>query len=297
MIVAMLLLTVVLLVIAAYIILLKRDIRSVSRKLDEIMQSTTNSKVTVQTYDSDVSDLANQINSLLEQQKQTQVTAQKMSRELKQAITNVSHDLKTPLTSALGYLQMAKSNKTLPKKKAEYLTIVEMRLESLSFLLEELFEFSKIYEGKIEFHPDRVNASNLLREVLSLYYEDFTSKNVTPVLHFTRDPVYVMADVNMLKRIFQNLIQNALVHGTDYFGVAVEQGARLTFVNSVENTENLDASRLFERFYTADLSRNSNTTGLGLAICKELVERQGGEINARIEGNKLVISIDIEEVK
>jgi signal transduction histidine kinase len=293
---ALLFLVVVLLVLVAYFILLKRDIRSIRRKLGEIMNSTTNAKVTVQTFDSDIAGLANQINALLERQKQTLLAAQKMSRELKQAITNVSHDLKTPLTSALGYLQMAKSDKTSPEKNAEYLTIVEKRMESLSFLLEELFEFSKIYEGSLEFHPERVNASNLLRDVLSLYYEDFTGKNVTPILQFAHDPVYIIADVNMLKRVFQNLIQNALVHGSDYFAVAVEPGARLTFVNSVEDTEKLDANRLFERFYTADLSRNTKTTGLGLAICKELVERQGGQIHASLEENKLVIDIEIEEI-
>ena len=219
-----------------------------------------------------------------------------MSRELKQAITNVSHDLKTPLTSAVGYLQLIRSDKLPEEEKREYLNIIEKRLEALTLLLDELFEFTKIYEGKIEAQTERTNVSNALCDVLSLHYEDFTAKGITPLVSLPESPVYISADSAMLKRIFQNLVQNALIHGTGNISVIVNPDARIIFKNSIENPEKIDAGRLFERFYTADISRSSKTTGLGLAICKELVERQSGKIDAFVEGGNLIISAEFNKI-
>lgn len=274
-------------------LLVKLDVRSISHRLEDIRQSRSNAKITTQTFDPDITALANQINALLEEQKQAAIRNEQASRELRQSITNISHDLKTPLTSAMGYLQMIKSGRTPPEKKAEYIDIIARRLAALSDLLEELFEFSRLYEGKIEPVCEGVNVCNLLGDVLSLYYEDLTRKDITPAIQFPREPVYVLADASMLKRVFQNLIQNALIHGTTFFSVAVDPGARITFRNALEDMESIDPSRLFDRFYTADVSRDGRTTGLGLAICKELVARQGGTIGARIEEGNLVISIEM----
>ncbi len=296
MILAVICLSVVFVITIGYYALMKKDLRSINRTLAAIRRSNSNAKVTTQTLDPDITRLANQINEILEEQKKGLLSAEKMSRDLQQAITNISHDLKTPLTSALGYVQMVISNKTPLEKRDEYLEIIEKRLESLSLLLDELFEFSRISEGTIEIHSEKLNVSNLLGDVLSLYYEDFTLKKIIPVVQFPEAPVYIFADGNVLKRIFQNLIQNALVHGAEFFSVTIEPGARLIFKNSMENVENIDANRLFERFYTADLSRSGKTTGLGLAICKELVEKLDGKITAKIEENSLVISIEIKEM-
>ncbi len=277
-------------------IFIKLDLRLIHRKLEDILKTGSNAKITTQTFDLDVTRLSIQINALLEEQKQVVLASEKMNRELRQAITNISHDLRTPLTSALGYLQMVKSRKTPPEKKAEYIDIIQKRLETLSNLLEELFEFSKIYEGKIELHLEKVNPANLLGDVLSQYYVDFTEKNITPVVQFPKEPVYLRADVTVLKRVFQNLIQNALIYGADYFSVTVKPGVTLEFENSIENAGEMDASRLFDRFYTADRSRNSRATGLGLAICKELIESLDGKIQARIENDRLIMSIDFKEI-
>ncbi len=288
---AIILLSLALLAAATYCILLKNDIRSISRSLEAILKAKTNARVTTQTFDADISRLAMRINTILEAQNQAELAGEKIDRELRQAITNVSHDLKTPLTSATGYLQMIASDKISPDKKVEYLRIVEQRLDTLSDLLDDLFEFSKIAEGKVDIDLARVNAANLLRDVLSLYYEDFSRKNITPQASLPNEPVYVLADANLLKRVIQNLVQNALVHGTEYFSVGVEPDGRLIFKNSVANPEQIDAGRLFERFYTGDISRSSKTTGLGLAICKELVERQNGKIEACVEANMLIIIV------
>ncbi len=297
MIAAMIILAIIALIAASGWIAIKMDLRNIRRNMENIMKSNSNAHITTQTFDLEITRLTNQINTLLDKQKQSAMASEKMSKELRQAVTNISHDLKTPLTSALGYLQMVKSSKTPLEKKVEYLEIIQKRLEALSDLLEELFEFSKIYEGKIDLHCEKVNCANLLGDVLSLYYEDFTEKFVTPLVQFPREPVYLFADATMLKRVFQNLIQNALIHGTGYFSIAIEPGARIVFSNSIANEEQVDVSQLFDRFYIADHSAKRQTTGLGLAICKELVENQEGTIQAHIEGNRLVISIGMREIK
>ena len=296
MIIAVIILTLALIVCAAVLILLKRDIRRLNQNLRIIEKSDTNTQATTETFDKDISELCIIINDILTKQKKIMAASEKSNREFRQAITNISHDLRTPLTSAIGYIQMIKSEETPDSKKQEYLDIIEQRLKSLSKLMNDLFEYTQIAEGKITQNIEKINICNLLRDIISEYYGDFMAKNFTVEIDIPDSPIYILCDVSLLKRIVQNLIQNAVKHGTEYFKLTVADNT-VIFKNKVLNIEQIDADRLFERFYTANLSRSGNTTGLGLAIVKEIAQNIGSGINASLEGDMLSICVCLPLVK
>lgn len=285
MIIAVIILSAALLVCVLVILLLKRDISRLSRSLKTIRQSDTNMRATTDTFDKNICELCNTINEILDKQKAITTENEKSNREFRQAITNISHDLRTPLTSAVGYVQMLNSGKLPEEKKPEYISIIEHRLKFLSELMNKLFEYTQILEGKMSGNIEKINLCNVLRDTVSFYYGEFTSKGFSVEVDLP-DTVYVMCGIEALKRIFQNLIQNVLTHGTEKFKLSVKENS-VIFENKVSSAAEIDAERLFDRFYTADFSRMGNSTGLGLAIVKELVRNMGGEIEAELDRETL----------
>ena len=275
-----------------YSFLLKRDIAGLRKTLSQIGGANTNQRLTTATFDKDISGLVQSVNDILEKQEKIRQESRKANDELRRTITNISHDLRTPLTSIMGYIQMMSSGKTPAEKREEYLHIIESRLKVLSSLMDELFEFTQIMEGNASFKIDKINICNTLRDVVSLHYEEFTAKQMTPQIDMPQTAVFAYCDENALKRIAQNLLKNALTHGDGDFRITVQPDEpTVTFENTVANTNGLDAERLFERFYTADAARTQKNTGLGLAIAKELTERMGGEISAEMKESTLCIKI------
>jgi signal transduction histidine kinase len=279
---------------AALVFLLKRDIRHLNQTLREIEKSETNTRATTKTFDKSISELCAQINDILDKQKQTAIKSEKSNREFRQAITNISHDLRTPLTSAIGYMQMIKSGNTPDEKKREYFEIIENRLKSLSELMNELFEYTQIIEGRTAQNIEKINICNILRDIVSEYYGDFISKNFIVEIDIPDSPVYVLGDTGLIRRAAQNLILNVLAHGVKYFRLAFD-GHDIIFQNKVTHPEEVEAERLFDRFYTADSSRSGSTTGLGLAIVKEIVQNMGGEVFARMENDMLYICVRLKK--
>lgn len=208
-------------------------------------------------------------------------------RELKYTIASVSHDIRTPLTGAGGYLQLLETTDD-PQKRAEYLGVVRRRLQDLEGLLDELFLYTRLSGG--EYVPDCVPVQlyPALCEALAGFFEAFTAKGVEPQLRFENEAVWVKADAGAVRRIFRNLAGNALRYGCGE--VLVEQaGAEVRFSNRVSAPGELHPEHLFDRFYRADKARSATSAGLGLAIVRQLMEKMGGSAAARLEGDRLVI--------
>jgi len=281
----------------SYSFMLKKDIGELDKTLSQICKSNTNLQLTTSTFDKNISKLAGAVNDILEKQKAIRRKSEKANDELRQAITNISHDLRTPLTSVMGYIQMMGSDKTPENKKVEYLCIIESRLKVLSALMDELFEFTQIVEGHTALHMGKVNICNPMMDVISTFYDDFIAKQIVPQIDIPGNAVYAYCDVNALKRIAQNLLRNVLVHGDGNFRISIQADEpAIVFENSAADADNLDAERLFERFYTSDASRTRKHTGLGLAITKELTERMDGEITVQIKGKILLIKIRLRPI-
>jgi len=269
---------------------LKRELRRLRRQLDGIVEIDTNTGLTTTTSDKDVAELAASINTMLERNRRTLFEKNSAEAALKRAVTNISHDLRTPLTSALGYLQMLESGGLDKKTQARYLKTIKERLESLSALMNSLFEFARVIEGNTELDIRPINICNILRDTLSESYAELEAKGFTLDVEITDKPETRLCDEDGLRRVIQNLIKNAYTHGREHISIRVDDGV-IKITNKAEGLEELDTGRIFERFYTTDTSRTSKNTGLGLAIAKELTENMGGCISASVDGENFIIQI------
>ena len=252
-------------------------------KLTEITRIDTNAQLTTSTFDKDISALIQGINFMLQNNRQGYLEVQRMEATLKRAITNISHDLRTPLTSAKGYLQMAESVNLDKETMLRYISIIRDRLDALTVLMDSLFAFSRAVEGNITLQ--RVNVGNILRDTLVGSYAELEGKGFVVEANIPDTPVYWNCDEQALKRVLQNLINNAAVHGKDYLRVQLSEG----IIEIANNTDSkIDIDSIFERFYTDDTSRTNKRTGLGLAIVKELIEKMSGSISA-IKNEDIII--------
>ncbi len=278
---------------AGYLFTVKKDLKSFKSQLSDIHNDDTNARLTTATFDKDISTLAIIINDMLERQKAEILRCRNAELKMKHAVTNISHDLRTPLTSAMGYLQLMESKAAGEAKHKEYSEIVKAKLKMLVILIERLFEFSQILERK-NLKLEKINVCNVLRDVLAGFYEDFVQKGFDVRLEIPEIPLYIYTDEEAVRRIFQNLAQNALTHGSRYFMASLDSETKeIEFANHVEDIKAIETEYIFDRFYTLDASRTNKNTGLGLAIVKGLVEGMGGSVSAGIKDDFLSIKLHL----
>lgn len=291
MIYAVIILAAVLIVSAGYLFLIKKDLKNIRNQLLDLQKTDTNAQLTTATFDTDICALATAVNDMLAKYKAEAFEYSSTESKMKQAITNISHDLRTPLTSALGYLQLLESKEISDVKQREYTKIVQTKLNTLSSRTEHLFEFTQVFESQ-NLKRKEINICNVLRDVLAGFYDDFVQKGFDVRLEIPDTPVSIMADQEAVNRIFQNLVQNALIHGIQCFMVRLDPQTReIEFVNRVNDIKTVEIEHIFDRFYTFDASRTNKNTGLGLAIVKSLVDRMDGSISAGIKGDSLHLKL------
>ncbi|MDR2599816.1 MAG: HAMP domain-containing histidine kinase [Oscillospiraceae bacterium] len=271
--------------------LINKDIRQINKTLDIIKSEATNTKLTTQTFNKDVCDLCDNINEILDERQKTIIKFERTNNEFKRAITNISHDMRTPLTSAIGYLQMLQAENIPVEKQAEYLEIIENRLQSLSTLMNNLFEYARVIERTEQLDIKEVNINNVLRDILSEFYNELENKGFTVDAEIPNEQVNVFCDPSLLKRILQNLLKNVCAHGKEFLRVKLS-GNVIEIANKADLDE-IDVDKIFERFYTTDLSRTNRNTGLGLAIAKELATQINSKISAKVEDELLIMQIKL----
>ncbi|MBD5464895.1 MAG: HAMP domain-containing histidine kinase [Lachnospiraceae bacterium] len=236
------------------------------------------------------------VNKLILRYKEEENRLKRENKIYRESITSISHDIRTPLTSAKGYLQMLQKGSMEEKKKLEYVKIVEQRLDHVTDMLNQLFEYARIEAGEMELEPEIFQVGNLFAETISLFYEDFLKKNCQPEVTITQQSCKIRADKHAFVRIIENLIKNALVHGTGGYQLSLTQEenmAKIRVSNLTDSIEKKDMDKIFDRFYTTDQSRSRKTTGLGLAIVKRFTIQMGGTIKADLEEKRFTIEIGI----
>jgi len=269
---------------------LKREVRNLNIALLAIVNTDTNAQLTMLTSDKSIAAFVKAINLMLERNRRNFVEKVRIETDLKRAITNISHDLRTPLTSARGYLQMLESSELDAETKARYLSIIQERLDALQTLMNSLFEFARVMEGDVTIDMQQVNICNVLRDVLSANFTELDSRNFTVDTDIPDTPVLCLCDTDTLQRVLQNLIKNAYTHGREYLRIRLD-GSTIEIANKLNGQ--VDTTQIFDRFYTADASRSNKSTGLGLAIVKELMGHMGGQVSASTEGDMLVMRVTL----
>ncbi len=234
------------------------------------------------------------VNHLLTRYRENERRLLRENKIYRESITSISHDIRTPLTSAKGYLQMLQRQNVSEEKKAQFLSTVVRRLDHLNNMLNQLFEYARIEAGELALEPEELNVGNLFAETISLFYNDFVQKGFVPEIDIAKKPCKIYADRNALVRIMENLIRNALVHGTGGFWFSVrvtEQQALIGVSNLTDSIESYELDSIFDRFYTTDHSRSRRTTGLGLAIVKQFAQQMGGSVQATLEEGRFTVQV------
>lgn len=244
--------------------------------------------------DRHVEDLLAQINGLLEDREQEIRALREQEESLRRQIANVSHDLRTPLTSILGYLQLLESEQLTPQQRRHYLEIVSDRARVLQDLITAFYDLSRIEGGEYPLDLQPVDLRRALEPLLAGFYEDFERAGFQVTVELDDRLPPVLADPGAVTRILTNLIGNALKHGSAALSIRLyaNEGQLVTaFSNDAPDLSPEDLSRVFERFYTADQMRTGQNTGLGLAIVKALAQRMGHTAFAELENGTFTVGV------
>ena len=271
--------------------LLKKSMREIYTDFENCLSEDTNVQITVSSGDKTVTRLAKAINLQLTKLRKIKQQYSDGDRELKEAITNISHDLRTPLTAICGYLDLLeKQNHSEDTER--YIEQIRNRSEVLKQLTEELFRYS-IISSTPELSYEKVNLCRVLEESLISFEGTMQQAGIQPEIQMPSVPVWRTLDYSAVVRVFGNIINNAIRYSDGDFEVHLEENGKITFSNTANKLTTVEVEKLFDRFYTVDTARKS--TGLGLAIAKTLVEKMNGKIEANIKNKKLNIVICFPE--
>lgn len=276
---------------------IKKEIKKITHQLQIYNIRKTNKKIDMSLFDKDIENLGLEINKLIDLYVIENRKRVRYENEQKQAIANMSHDLRTPLTSILGYIQMAKSEDMSVHEKNELLSIAKKRAKRLETLLKEFFELSVIESADHHLQSERINLRNLTIDVLMSFYDRFNEKSMEPIINMPEKDVFIVSDQSAVTRVIENLITNAITHSDGNIMTSLEQKdsrAKLVVKNDAYSLTEEDARRLFDRFYTADQSRSGKSTGLGLSIVKSLMEKMNGTITGHLHEGQLSIICEWE---
>lgn len=272
----------------------RKQIRHITEELSMVEEEDTNYRLSSYCRIGQTEEIIEAVNGIMEKYRRELIELKRDNTAYRESITSISHDIRTPLTTAKGYIQMLQGAEPDREKREEYLKIVERRLDDLNGMLNQLFEYARIEAGEMEFLQERINAGNLFAETLSLFYDDFAEKGYEPEVEISRTPCFVLADRQAFKRIVENLIKNSLVHGKGGYKMSLTEEGKQVVIrvsNITDSIEEKDMERIFDRFYTTDYSRSRKTTGLGLAIVQKFTAQMGGEVKAALEGRQFTITV------
>ncbi len=276
------------LVLAGKLVLMQKSIREICEGFEEKLAEDTNTLLTVSSRHPKICQLAASINDQLKILRKEQLQFQQGNQELKDAITNISHDLRTPLTAIFGYMDLLKKE-PVSEPVSRYLSIIEERMYTLRILTEELFQSSLILSVRPHENLKRISLNRCLERCIASFYGAFSQKQLRPVIKMPEKNVERILDPDAVSRIFENILGNALKYSEKDLIIWLDEEGQILFSNPAPLLDEVTASQLFHRFFTVENGRNS--TGLGLAIAKTLTEELGGTISASFAEQKLTICV------
>lgn len=280
-----------------YIIKIKLELRSIEKQ----MKSWRGEYINIRTgaLGNDVERLVKEINCLYDANQEVEAKNKRIEDELKRSISNISHDLRTPLTSINGYVQLLKNGKT-EEEREECIEVIERRTKSLQSLVTEFYELSRLQSNDYIFNLKSINIKIILIDNVAIYYNEFINRGIEPVIEIDDEIEDIISDEVAVNRIFSNLIGNMIKHGQDNIKIILKEEKEYIstrFINKAESLSEEEVKKIFDRFYIKDKSRTNRNTGLGLSITKSFVERLGHKILAKKIGNNLEIEIKWNKLK
>ncbi len=284
-------LSVIIFLLLSYLFYIKYNLKRIAKEIKYIRDSNSNLIISSELNLKELNMLIKEINICLSEEHSMKSEFARKKTNLNKMLLNISHDLKTPLTSSLGYVDILSRSKEISAKAREELLIVMERLHRLEELINSFFYFSKMTNSS---EPDltKENLISILESTIAHHYDDFIKEKREVIFNKNTNKYMINTNKEMLTCIFDNLIVNSLKHSTDNLTIDLNVTNRvtITFSNSLL-TSLLDISRIFDEFYTIDISRTKGNTGLGLAIAKQFTLMLKGEITASKEHDKFIITL------
>lgn len=271
----------------------QRQVKDICRQLAFLMKHDSNMLIHHEFGLGGIGMLSDRLNDLLELRRKEKQYYQEKETLIADTYTNLSHDIRTPLTSLDGYFQLMEACENVEEQR-RYLNIIHERIHSLNEMLEELFMFTKLKNESYRLELTSCCINRILKETVFSYYDEWVRREIQPDIQITEEQLYIDGNKQGLSRIIQNVIKNGLDHGEKKIRIVLKREqnqAVLRISNQVIASEKIDIEHVFDRFYKADAARSKTSTGLGLSIAREFVRRMNGEIGAKIEENEFIVEM------
>ena len=282
-------LLVVIVVLLVKLLLVQKTARAIEKQLAERRITETNTLIDVPHRDKTMCKLAERLNGELREMRKERLLYRSGDLELKTAITNISHDLRTPLTAIGGYLDLLDGIEKSEEAEG-YLRVIRNRTEALERLTENFFRYSIVASPEYDCSSEGPIAVNsVLEESILGFYAALRERSITPNISMPESNVVRNVNRESLSRVFSNLINNAIKYSAGDLNIVMTETGEITFSNTAPNITDVDVKRLFDRFYTVESARKS--TGLGLSIARVLIERMNGTMSASYDGGVLTITV------
>lgn len=275
----------------------RRQVKKTCRQLAFLKENQTNLYLTSELPFREIYDLIDSINEVMDASREMQKVSRQSEDSLKEMITNLSHDIRTPLTSMDGYFQLL-SQSTSEVERQHYISVIQGRIASLKDLLEELFTYTKLQNENYELALETLDFSKCVFDTVFSFYDEFQRKGIEPQIDFCETRLPMTGNPEAIRRVLQNIIKNALEHGQKqimFMTKSDDEQVIFRCMNDVESPDGIDMTQVFSRFYKADSARSNTSTGLGLSIAKGLVEKMGGGITAELDGNIFSIALSFSQ--
>ena len=273
--------------------IIKKTIREIEKSFTYILESDTNNIVTISSLDKDIKNLTINLNKNLVELRKQKLQYKNGNQELKKIITNISHDLRTPLTALKGYIDLIKQEKLSDNQK-KYLKIIQKKSDEITELTGQLFEFSKIVdtlENNINIKKEECCINEILEETLVNFYSIFKEKSIIPTIKITDKKMYKTINKVSIVRIFENILSNVSKYSNGNFKVEMNEDGIITFSNKATSLDATTVQKIFDRYFSVENAKES--TGIGLSIAKQLVELNNGTIKAAYNDVYLIIEINL----
>ena len=283
-----LVLGIVILILLGNLLSFQNSLQEITEGLDEKLHTDTNTLISVSSGNRKIRLFAEQINRQLWELRREQLNLNHGNQELKVAVTNISHDLRTPLTAICGYLELLEQEESGDNVK-KYLDVIRERTDSMRSLTEELFSCSLLAIQDEKLHIEQICINDILEQSIAGFYGVLINKRILPDIQMSEIRVMRQLDKEAVRRIFDNILSNAARYSDGDLTVILSADGRIQFSNHAAKLSSVEVEKLFERFYTVETARNS--TGIGLSIARLLTERMGGGITAEYKDGQLYIQI------
>lgn len=264
------------------------SIRVLQEEIEFILNNDTNHLITLSSGNKNIKKTAGSMNMYLKELRKRELIYKNGNRELQEVITNISHDLRTPLTSMKGYIDLFKSEKS-KKKRLEYLSVIESRMDNLIELTGKLYDYSKCLEVRENVEKENVCLNDVLEDILVYYYEVFKNNGIVPVIDITKGKVYKNIDRNMFIRTLENILSNVIKYSDGDVKIILLDSGKMIFKNRASKFNTTSVNRIFDRYYTVE--SGSKVSGVGLSIARQLVLLNGGVIGAKYQKGYLIVEI------